>query len=223
MTPWKSAKKFPLFFLPAFFGVGAIAIWQGTVTFWHNLVSTFTPTVVTPAITDSYSLLQQIRSVGHLVTTVFSMETIVPASSQRVIGKWVIGETKLLYLARGEVKAGIDLSQLQPQHLQVTGDRITIQLPPPQILDSKIDVNNSRVYHYDRGFLNLGPDNAPQLQALAQQHTLQKITVAACQQDILTQANEKAVTIVEQLLKNSGYNRVEVKTSPSSCPLNSPQ
>lgn len=218
MTPWKSPKNFPLLFLPAFFGVGTIFLWQGAITFWHNLVSSFTPAVVTPAITDSYSLLQQIRSVGQLVTTVFVMDTIVPTSSQRVIGKWVIGETKLLYLARGEVKAGIDLSQLQPQHIQVTGERITIQLPPPQILDSKIDVNNSRVYHYDRGFLNLGPDNAPQLQTLAQQYTLQKITAAACQQDILSQANQKAVTLVAQLLKNSGYNQVEIKTTPSSCP-----
>lgn len=75
------------------------------------------------------------------------------------------------------------------------------------------------MYHYDRGFLNLGPDNAPQLQTLAQQYTLQKITAAACQQDILSQANQKAVTLVAQLLKNSGYNQVEIKTTPSSCPF----
>ncbi|MFN9672445.1 MAG: DUF4230 domain-containing protein [Microcystis sp.] len=60
------------------------------------------------------------------------------------------------------------------------------------------------VYDYDRGFLGLGPDVAPQLQTLAQQETLEKILATACQKGILQEANQKAVLALTQLLLNSG-------------------
>jgi hypothetical protein len=58
--------------------------------------------------------------------------------------------------------------------VQVTNNTIQLRLPPPRILDSKIDVNRSSVYDYNRGFLGLGPDVGPQLQTLAQRETLKK-------------------------------------------------
>jgi hypothetical protein len=70
------------------------------------------------------------------------------------------------------------------------------------------------VYDYDRGFLNLGPDAAPQLQTLAQQETLKKIVANACREDLLQEANDRAQLVVSQLLNTAGYQAVEVKTQP---------
>lgn len=162
-------------------------------------------------IEEAALLLKQIQNLQELTTTTYKMETIVPASADRTFGEdWTIATTKLLYLAKGEVKAGIDLSHITKEDIEVSKNKIVISLPAAEILDSKIDVNNSRVYHYDRGFLNLGPDVAPQLQSLAQQKTLNKIVMSACDEGIINTANKGAQEAIEQFLTITNDREVEV-------------
>lgn len=162
-------------------------------------------------IEETALLLKQIKKMQELTTTTYNMETIVPTSADRTWGEnWTIGTTKLLYLAKGEVKAGIDLTQLTKEDVDISRNKIAIALPAAEILDSKIDVSNSRVYHYDRGFLNLGPDVAPQLQSLAQQKTLNKIVMSACDEGILKTANEEAIIAISQFLTMTNDKEVEV-------------
>jgi hypothetical protein len=165
-------------------------------------------------------LVQQLRGISELTTAVFAMQTVVPASRDRTLGGYVIGRTTLLYIAYGEVRAGVDLSSIQPSDIQVNGDTVSVRLPPPQILDSKIDVNRSKVYDYDRGFLGLGPDAAPELQDLAAQTTLQHIVESACDQGVLETASTQARETVGQLLKTAGYvtSIIEVQPpAPETC------
>jgi hypothetical protein len=116
------------------------------------------------------------------------------------------------------MKAGVDLGELTANDIQVNHNHLQINLPPAKILDSKIDVNHSQVYDYDRGFLNLGPDVAPQLQTLAQQKNLIKIENTACNEGILITANLRAKETITQLLTNIGYQQVKVNiTPPNSC------
>ena len=168
-----------------------------------------------PAKVDLRSLVvQQVRGASELTTAVYSMESVVPASRERTLGGYVIGKTTLLYIAHGEVRAGVDLAVLQPSDVQVVGEAMTIRLPPPQVLDSKIDVNRSKVYDYDRGFMGLGPDVAPELQELAQRETLTKVVEAACADGILQAANERAKLVVGQLLSTAGYRQLTVEIQP---------
>jgi hypothetical protein len=169
-------------------------------------------------------VVQQIRAVSELTTTIFAMETVVPTSQKRQWGNVTLGRTDLLYIGYGEVRAGIDLAQINERSIEQKGESLIVTLPPPQILDQKIDVERSRIYHYDRGFLNLGPDTAPELQSLAQRQTLAKITAAACDQGILDQANQKAEVALASLLKGIGHQQVEIKTtSPTVCAIPSAQ
>ncbi|MEO0807554.1 MAG: DUF4230 domain-containing protein, partial [Cyanobacteria bacterium J06643_4] len=69
---------------------------------------------------------------------------------------------------------------------------------------------------YSRGFLNLGPDRGPQLTALAQQEAKQKIKRAACEQDILEQANDRAELVVTQILETAGFETITIETVPVS-------
>ncbi|MDX2231814.1 MAG: DUF4230 domain-containing protein [Leptolyngbyaceae cyanobacterium bins.349] len=161
-------------------------------------------------------VLQQVREASELTTAAFTMQAVVPTEQDATLGGFVVGKTKLLYIAHGEIKAGVDLSQITPQNVQVMGDRIQIQLPPPQILDKKIDVNHSQVYDYNRGMLGLGPDVGPELQVLAQQAALQKITAAACEEGILQKASDRAKLVVTQLLTTAGYPTVTVTAQPAA-------
>ncbi|GAB4315300.1 MAG: hypothetical protein Kow0091_22460 [Geminocystis sp.] len=199
--------------LTIFIAVGTFSAWQTTRNLWRNFTGMFNYQVTSPTIKDPHLLIQQIQGVSELTTTVFVMDAIAPISSQRKLGEWVIGETSLLYIARGEVKAGLDLSKITSDDVSINQDTITIELPAPEILDSKIDVTKSQVYDYDRGFLNLGPDNAPQLQSEAQKQTLNKIKQTACDENILEQANERAIVVISQLMEASGYKNVVVETS----------
>ena len=168
-------------------------------------------------------VVEQIQNVEELTTTIYKMETTVPTSAERKVGDFVLGTTTLLYVGYGEVRAGIDLSKITTKDIKVSDNQntIVIHLPPPQILDSKIDVNHSYVYDYDRGFLNLGPDVAPSLQTLAQQKTLEKVVYTACREGILDTANQKAEEAISQLLTTTGYSKVKIKTislTTENCP-----
>ena len=161
-------------------------------------------------------VIQQVREASELTTAVFTMQAVVPTNQDTAIGSWVVGSTKLLYVAQGEVKAGVDLSKLSATNVKVVNDRVQILLPPPQILTSKIDVTRSKVYDYNRGFLGLGPDTAPQLQTLAQQKALETIVSTACQDGVLQRANERAKFVVTQLLTTAGYKGAIVETQAPS-------
>jgi hypothetical protein len=199
-------------------GLIVILIFLG---FW-NLGSRFIAAIdgflnappATPEVDIPTVVISQVQGVSELTTSVFVMEAVVPASQDQKIGSLTIGETKLLYIAHGEVKAGIDLDRLKPEQIKVENNKLEIQLPPPIILDSKIDVNRSYVYDYDRGFLGLGPDVGTDLQTFAQRETLAKITTSACEQGVLEEANKRAELVVSQLLTTAGYENVVVKTTP---------
>ena len=195
-------------------------IWQMSDRLLNTVERFFQPQSVAPQIDIPTLIVQQIQGVEELTTTIYSMEATVPTFAERKLGDFVLATTRLLYIGHGEVRAGIDLTQLTAQDVTITSDRIKISLPPPQILDSKIDVHNSRVYDYNRGFLNLGPDVAPRLQTLAQQQTLAKIVNTACNEGVLETANEKAKDAIAQLLTTTGYEKVEIKTTspaPETC------
>ena len=194
-----------------------LSIWRTGDRAFNFMSNLFKLQPVELKIENSSTIVQQIKDIQELATTKQTMETIVPVSADRRLGDIPVATTRLLYIARGEIKAGVDLNELTNADIKVNNNSIEISLPPAKILDSKIDVNRSRVYDYDRGFLNLGPDVAPQLQTLAQRKTLVEIVNTACNEGILEEANDKAKQTIGQLLVNTGY-KVEVKTrSPESC------
>ncbi|HEY9650471.1 MAG TPA: DUF4230 domain-containing protein [Coleofasciculaceae cyanobacterium] len=198
-------------------GIGLLR--QGN-RFFEGLKAVFNVETTSPQADITSLIVRQIRGASELTTAVFTMEAVVPARQDRSLAGYKIGTTTLLYIAYGEVRAGVDLKELGTNNVQVVNNNVQLQLPPPRILDSKIDVNRSRVYDYDRGFLGLGPDTAPQLQMFAQQETLKRIVTAACSQGVLQQANDRAELVVTQLLNTAGYKNVEITTQspkPGTC------
>ena len=161
-------------------------------------------------------VVKQMRGASELTTAVFTMEAVVPAESDRKLGDYTIAKTNLLYVAYGEVRAGVDLEELDSSDVLTSedGTSVTLKLPAPKVLDKKIDVSRSEVYDYSRGFLNLGPDRGLQLQGLAQQEAVKKIELAAvCEQNILGQANERAELVITKLLMSTGFENIVIEPS----------
>lgn len=196
-----------------------IGCWQFNQR-WREFLLTNLQPITTIEVDNSSLIIEQLRQVSQLSTVIFTTESLIPTKAERTLGQFVVGRTELIYLAQGEVRAGINLADLKPEHLQQTETGLEIILPPPEILDSKIDVKRSQVYHYHRGFLALGPDLAPELQSQAQRRALDRIVASACQRGILTQANLETQAVVTQLLESAGHENITVKTqepSKSAC------
>ncbi len=204
-------------------GLVLVGLWRSPDRLAALTRGWLTPTVSAPQVDVRSVVVQQLRGASDLTTAIFAMEAVVPSRSDRSVAGYVIGSTNLLYIAYGEVRAGVDLSQITAKDIKVgaqTSLRLTLQ--PPQVLDSKLDLTRSSVYDYDRGFLGLGPDNAPTLQDQAQRQALAKIEAAACSQGLLQEANRRAQLTVEQLLATAGFGAVPVVTQPPSATCASP-
>jgi Protein of unknown function (DUF4230) len=162
-------------------------------------------------------IVHQVTEVSELTTAMFQMEAVVPVSE-----KGFLSESKLLYIAHGSVRVGVNLSEFQVDDIQVKEREITVNLPPLKVLDSKLNLKHSKVYSYDRGFLAWGPD-VVNLQAQAQLEAIRRVEEAACQDWLIKIASDRVQKTVErllsQVLNNRGYN-ITVKTqlpSEGSC------
>jgi hypothetical protein len=191
-----------------------IGMWHRGGQFFSDLGSMISFTQPAPKVDVTAIVINQIRGASDLTTAIFVMEAVVPTQQDWALGNWTVGSSKLLYIAHGEVRAGVDLSKIQAQNIVVKGETIVIRLPPPQILDRKIDVNRSRVYNYEKGVMGLAPDISYSLQTLAQQEALSKISGAACGNGLLETANQKAELTVTRLVSFSGYSKITVETQP---------
>ncbi len=203
--------------------LGAIVLmglWKGGDQFFRNVLGWFGKGQAEPQVDVRSVVVKQVQEASELTTAIFTMEAVVPTQQDANIAGFVVGSTKLLYLAYGQVRAGVDLSQIKATDIQAQGDRLIVRLPAPKLLDRKIDVSRSNVYDYNRGFLGLGPDAAPTLQTLAQQKALERITTAACNEGILQKANDRAKLVVSQLVKVPPYATVTVElTPPAACAI----
>src|SRR5882724_5049724 len=80
---------------------------------------------------NTATVLRQVQSLSQLVTVKYVMEKVVVLEDV----KW-FGENRVLMVAHGIVKAGVDFSQLKPEDVKVSGSNVTIRLPPAQIMDT---------------------------------------------------------------------------------------
>lgn len=158
-------------------------------------------------------IVRQVREVSELTTAMFEMDTVVPVSE-----KGFLAESKLLYIAHGNVRVGVDLSEFQADDIQISENKITATLPPLKVLSSKLDLDHSKVYSYDRGFLGWGPD-VVNLQTQAQREAIRKVEESACQDWLIKIARDRVQKTVEhllsQVLNSRGYD-VTVQAQPPS-------
>lgn len=193
--------------------------WWAGDRFFDGLDTILNPPQPTPTVDVRSVVVRQVRGASELTTTIVSESAIIDSRKARTLFGFEVGSTRLLYIAWGEVRAGVDLSEIGVEDVSVVSDTIRLRLPPPRIQAAAIDVTRSGIYDFDQGIF--GPD-APELQTLAERDALTEILVAACENGILEQANERAELTVSQLLGVAGYREVIVESRPplpGSCAL----
>ena len=184
----------------------AVVTFGGVIQTWHTVDNLFAGRLVIR--TEQPSVVVQVQQLNRLETASFTIEKVIEGGVDQgsPVLNALLGD-RLLFIAHGNVIAGVDLSQLQPEDVSVHDNQsISLRLPPAGVLSQSLDNGLSRVYDRQRGLLTTGD---PNLETQVRQEADQQILQAACQGGILHQANTNAQTQVRALLVTMGFSQVE--------------
>ena len=149
-----------------------------------------------PRMLPSATVLRQVQTLSQLVTVKYVMEKIVVMED----AKW-FGDNRVLLVANGIVKAGVNLENIKPEDLQVSEKKVVIRLPNPQITDAYLDDRQTRVVERTTGLLRTFDKN---LEQNARQIAVDDIRRAARTAGILKDAEDRAQSQLRNLFSQSG-------------------
>lgn len=160
-----------------------------------------TPTIYPDAVT----VVLQVRSLTRLETAQYTIEKVITAETGQGALEALFGD-RLLFVAHGQVIAGVDLGLLQSSDVIVSPDgRVTMILPAAEVFVATLDNEKSYVYDRQTGILTKGE---PNLETLARQAAEDEIEKAALEDGILNLAQTNAETFVERLLRSLKFTDV---------------
>lgn len=173
-----------------------------------------TPTILP----DPVTIIHEVRSLAQLVTIQYSLEKIITAEVGQGAFGWLVGD-RLLFVAHGEVRAGIDLEKLNPADLRVEGSVLYVTLPTPEIFVATLDNDESYIYERDTGLFTKGNVN---LETEARQAAEGEILNAALESGILGQARMNAENFLFSFLRNLGFPEVIFIPAPTPTAVRAP-
>jgi hypothetical protein len=145
-------------------------------------------------ITDS-GMVQKISSMGKLELVKYEMKDIIDQREVHLI----LPDSRVLFLAVGEVTACIDLTKVKKSDITQKGDSVIVFLPRPEICYAKLDHEKSKVYDI-RGvmFEDGAKDMVEDVYKLAEKRILDN----ANQMNVLGLARQNAQLIFKPLLES---------------------
>ncbi len=174
-----------------------------------NMLATIAPPP-TPTIVVRPPAILSVRAISDLATAQMLMSTVVEADQAR-IGN--ILYEKLILIACGRVKAGIDMSQLKDSDVveSADGKTVRVRLPRAKMLDSYLIDDPSQTCTtkvYDRTNLIVLPETK-ELEGQAREKAIEAIRKTAEESGLLSEARRNAQIAIERILLNAGYDKVE--------------
>ncbi len=156
-----------------------------------------------PKVYNTAVILNQVQTLSQLITVKYVLEKVVVVEDF----KWY-GENRLLLIAHGIVKAGVDLQQLKPDDLQVESPKITIHLPPAAIMDVYLDDRKTQVIERTTGLMR-GFDK--DLEQNARRLAIDDLRIAARHNGIVQEADDCARKQLTHLMRQLGFEKVEFR------------
>jgi len=165
---------------------------------------------------DTPVLLQQVQTLSELVTVKYVVEKVEiwddPPSGWR---QFVAGDNRILLLARGVVKAGVDFRELKPEDLKVNGKTLWINLPSARVTDAYLDDKETKVIERSTGFLRSFDKD---LEQNVRRTAVDDMRTAALRGGIVKDANDRARTELAGFFHAMGFERVEFNVANVSLP-----
>lgn len=155
-----------------------------------------------PRIADTASVVTRVQGLHQLVSVQYVVEKVVLLED----AKWY-GESRLLMVAHGIAKAGVDLSRLDARSVRADGARVRVELPRPRLTDVYLDDRRTQVVERSTGVLRAFDKD---LEQDARRQALDQVRLAVREAGILKDAEERARLQVSALFRQSGFEEVEV-------------
>ena len=155
-----------------------------------------------PGLANTATVVTEIQSLAQLVTVKFVLEKVIRMDDV----KWY-GQNRLLMLAHGIAKAGVDLHKLRPEDVTVHEGSLRVVLPKPQVFDVYLDERQTEVIERSTGVLRSFDQ---EMEQEARRQAVDEIRRAARAAGILQEAEDRARSQLVALGRASGFLGVEV-------------
>lgn len=157
-------------------------------------------------IVNTATVLKQIQTLSQLVTIRHVYEKVVILEDV----KWY-GENRVLFVAHGNVKAGVDLEQLKPEDISAGagGEKISVTIPKAILFDVYLDDHKSQVIERTTGLMRTFDKD---LEQNARRQAVTEISRAARLNGIEKEAEQRARDQLMILFRQFGFKDVEIKT-----------
>ena len=174
-----------------------LAIAMGVALFIALLFVRPPATGAPPRIQSTATIVQQVQTLSELVTVKYVLEKVVILDDI----KWY-GENRVLLVAHGIVKAGVDLQEIKPEDVRVEDKKILLKLPRARITDVYLDDQKTRVVDRSTGLLRAFDKD---LEQNARRQAVEDLRIAARSNRIYEDAEERARLQLANLFHQLGY------------------
>lgn len=168
-------------------------------------------------------IITDIQKLSRLQSVAFSVDTVITASKEGSWQKLWQDEQKGLFVAHGRVLAGVDLSKISSEMVQVAqrtdsqGDlltHVTVSVPPSEVFAVYLD--DIEVYDWQTGLFGV-VDNDPKILSEAQLSAKNEVLKKACQGDVMTMAANNAAEQIKGLFVLTGATVDVVSQGSGAC------
>lgn len=171
-------------------------------------------------------IVTDIQKMARLNTVAFSVDTVITSSKEGTWYKLWQDEQKGLFIAKGRVLAGVDLSKITADDVKVEFDEqtnpnipphanITITLPKSEIFEVFLD--DIQVYDWQTGLFGMVAGD-PAILTQAQESGKVEVLKKACQGDIMTLAKDNASEQIKGLFALTGASII-IRDEAGACAL----
>lgn len=158
--------------------------------------------------TDQPTVVRQIQQLQRLETVSYTMDKIISGERNNAYFPQPLAGERLLLIVHGEVIAGVNLANLKPNDVTVSGRDITVRLPKAEVFSTRLDNAKTRVFSRDTGIFSV-PD--PNLESQVRMEAERQLHDAALNDGILKTADENARQTITTLLTGLGFTKVDLR------------
>ena len=157
-----------------------------------------------PLIANTTTIVKQIQSLNELSTVRYTLEKVVILEDV----KWY-GGNRVVLVASGVVKAGVDLGKMSEGDVRISGDVLTIKLPKAEVLDAYLKDRETKVLDRSTGlFREFDKD----LEQEARKQAVGQMLIAAKKNGIVADAEERAALQLQAFFGKLGFKDVRIES-----------
>lgn len=160
-------------------------------------------------------LLDRSEAISELATLRETYSTLVSSQTEMPPGIQQIWGTDVSLFATGQVVIGVRLDNLRAQDIDISENRVRINMPPPVYLDCYLLENATATLSRREGWF--GSTNRA-IESQARRYALREIIEASFTEDVLGNAQEQAKDVLENIITLSALGDLTVEFVDAELP-----